>query len=96
MLYNNQNYWVFGLCPSSGILETREGNVSETGSATVLRRGGRHLLRWIPWEELTSIQKLCSLVFRVPDDNNNNVTATTTATTTTTTAAAAATTTTKD
>jgi hypothetical protein len=27
-----QNYWVFGLCPSSGILETRKHNVSETGS----------------------------------------------------------------
>jgi hypothetical protein len=24
------NYWVFGLCPSSSILETREHNVSET------------------------------------------------------------------
>jgi hypothetical protein len=22
MVYNIQNYWVFGLCPSSGILET--------------------------------------------------------------------------
>jgi hypothetical protein len=21
MMYNTQNYWVFGLCPSSGILE---------------------------------------------------------------------------
>jgi hypothetical protein len=24
MVYNTQNYWVFGLCPSSGILETIE------------------------------------------------------------------------
>jgi hypothetical protein len=32
------NYWVFGLCPSSGILETRKHNVSETGSVSVLRR----------------------------------------------------------
>jgi hypothetical protein len=31
MVYNTQNYWVFGLCPSSGILETRKHNVSETG-----------------------------------------------------------------
>jgi hypothetical protein len=23
MDYNTQNYWVFGLCPSSGILESR-------------------------------------------------------------------------
>jgi hypothetical protein len=26
------NYWVFGLCAPSGILETRKHNVSETGS----------------------------------------------------------------
>jgi hypothetical protein len=25
-----QNYWFFGFCPSSGILETRKHNVSET------------------------------------------------------------------
>jgi hypothetical protein len=24
MVYNTQNYWVFGLCPASGILETRK------------------------------------------------------------------------
>jgi hypothetical protein len=29
MVYNIQNYWVSGLCPSSGILSTRK-NVSET------------------------------------------------------------------
>jgi hypothetical protein len=32
-----QNYWVLGFCPSSGILETRKHNVSETGSVSVLR-----------------------------------------------------------
>jgi hypothetical protein len=26
MVYNNQNHWVSGLCPSSGILETRKNN----------------------------------------------------------------------
>jgi hypothetical protein len=31
MVYNTQNYWVFGLCPLSSILETRKHNVSETG-----------------------------------------------------------------
>jgi hypothetical protein len=30
MVYNTQNYWVFGLCPLSGILKIREHNVSET------------------------------------------------------------------
>jgi hypothetical protein len=37
MVYNIQNYWVFGLWPASGILETRIHNVSETGSVSVLR-----------------------------------------------------------
>jgi hypothetical protein len=32
-----ENYWVFGLLPLSGILETRKHDVSETGSVFVLR-----------------------------------------------------------
>lgn len=33
MVYNAQNHWVSGHCPSSGILVTRKYfNVSETGS----------------------------------------------------------------
>jgi hypothetical protein len=31
------NYWVSGLCPMSGILNTRKHIVSETGSLSVLR-----------------------------------------------------------
>jgi hypothetical protein len=31
MVYHIQNYWVFGLFPSSGILGTRKHDVSETG-----------------------------------------------------------------
>jgi hypothetical protein len=38
--YSTRNYWVFGPCPSSGILETRKHNVSETGSVSALRWGG--------------------------------------------------------
>jgi hypothetical protein len=38
MVYNTQDYWVFGLLPSFGILKnTKEHNVSETGSVSVLR-----------------------------------------------------------
>jgi hypothetical protein len=47
MVYNTQNYWFFGLCPSSGILETRKHDVSETGSVSVLR-----------WAEKTPTQSL--------------------------------------
>jgi hypothetical protein len=32
-----QNYWVFGLCPSPGILKARKHNMSETGSVSILR-----------------------------------------------------------
>jgi hypothetical protein len=32
-----EDYCVFGLCPSSGILKTREHNFSETESVSVLR-----------------------------------------------------------
>jgi hypothetical protein len=39
-----QNYGVFGLCPSSGILETRTPNISETGSVSILKLGGRKTL----------------------------------------------------
>jgi hypothetical protein len=31
------NFGVFGLCPSSGIVETRKLNISETGSVSILR-----------------------------------------------------------
>jgi hypothetical protein len=55
MVYNSQNYWIFGLCPSSGILEAKKLNVSGTESISVLRWGGaRHLLSWVSQKELTS------------------------------------------
>jgi S-adenosylmethionine hydrolase len=37
MVYNTQNYWIFGLSPSSGVLETRKHSVSETESVSILR-----------------------------------------------------------
>jgi hypothetical protein len=37
-VYNIKNFWVSGLCISSGILNIRKHNVSETGSVSVLRR----------------------------------------------------------
>jgi hypothetical protein len=44
MLYNTQNYLVFGLFPSSGILGTIKYDVSETRSVSVLRCGGEGAL----------------------------------------------------
>jgi hypothetical protein len=40
MVYHIENYWVFGLFPLSGILGASKHDVSETGSVSVLRRGG--------------------------------------------------------
>jgi hypothetical protein len=37
MAYNTQNYWVFGLFPSSGIVQNRKHDVSEAGSVSVLK-----------------------------------------------------------
>jgi hypothetical protein len=40
MVYNTQDYWVFGLRPLSGILTNKkEHNVLETGSVSILRWG---------------------------------------------------------
>jgi hypothetical protein len=41
-----QNYLGFGLCPSSGILETRKQNVTETWSKGPNRVGVFPLLTW--------------------------------------------------
>jgi hypothetical protein len=40
MVYHNENYWVSGLSPLSGILGNRKHDVSETASVSTLRRGG--------------------------------------------------------
>jgi hypothetical protein len=47
-------FWTF---PSSGILETRKNDVSETGSVSgpEVIRGRRHLLSWAPYKQLISI-----------------------------------------
>jgi hypothetical protein len=52
MVYDTQNYWVCGLCPSSGMLNTRK---------TVVQRlvmfpssgEGKETLFGVPWKELT-------------------------------------------
>jgi hypothetical protein len=43
-----QNYWVFGLSPSSRILKIRKRHVLKTDSVPVLWWGGRHLLCLFP------------------------------------------------
>jgi hypothetical protein len=75
-----QNHWVSGLCPSSGILNPRKHNVSETVICfRPLVRWWRHLLCWVLQKELTSITgyswgwkqirflKHGFVIFRIPD-----------------------------
>jgi hypothetical protein len=75
MVYNSQNYWVLGLRPSSGILETRKHNVWKTGFVSVRRRGkGRHLLSWVlslRTETNPVSETFCSLVPKIPDDGQS-------------------------
>jgi hypothetical protein len=57
MAYNTQSYWIFGIFPSSGVLETIKLDVSETGSVSVLKLEGedtysvgslrKTMLKWI-------------------------------------------------
>jgi hypothetical protein len=42
-----QNRCDSGLCPLTGILHIRKNNVSETGSVSILRCGGRYRLSWV-------------------------------------------------
>jgi hypothetical protein len=40
MVYNTHNHWVYGLCPSFGIINTRKHNFSQTVSLAVFKWGG--------------------------------------------------------
>jgi hypothetical protein len=68
MVYNTQNYWVSGLCPSSAVLNARKHNadpVIEVGSFSK----GSQQSRFHP--PLHSFRNLCFLVFRIPDDGQS-------------------------
>jgi hypothetical protein len=49
MVYNTQNHWFYGLCPSSGILINYKTQRFRNWICLRLQaKGGRHLLCWIP------------------------------------------------
>jgi hypothetical protein len=83
MLYNTQNYWVFGLCPSSGILEPRE-HVSENGCFHPQVGGGgkiptvlgplerANLNHWTARPDTDPVSEtLCFIVSTIPDDRQS-------------------------
>jgi hypothetical protein len=68
--FKNQDYWVFGLCQSSGVLKNiREHNVSEAGSVSVLIWGGE---RYLMTETDPISETLCSLEYRTMDKGWNS------------------------
>jgi hypothetical protein len=83
MVYNTQNYWGFGLCPQSGIVNTSQYIVSKTVSVSILKRGGKAPTLFGPleranlnhWCLLSHLRKetdpvsemICFLVFRITD-----------------------------
>jgi hypothetical protein len=82
MVHNTLNYWVFGLRPSSSILETRKHDVLETRSVSVVRWGreissfygtqqSRCLLLHPRTETDPVSETLCSLVSTISDDGRN-------------------------
>jgi hypothetical protein len=89
MVYHTQNYWVFGLCPSSGTLGIIKHDVSETASVSVLRcMRGEDIysfgsLRHLRTETDTVSETSCFLIPRIPGDrktpktgnseNNNSI-----------------------
>jgi hypothetical protein len=58
MVYNTQNYWVFYLFPSSGILENTTFRKLDLFPSSGEGGGRRHLLSWAPEKELISVQWL--------------------------------------
>jgi hypothetical protein len=60
MGYNIQNYWVFRLCPSSGILETGKHDVSETDPVCAVVRKRVHELARAFYLLVTTIWR-CSI-----------------------------------
>jgi hypothetical protein len=73
MVFNTQNYWVSELCPTSRILNTRKNNVSETGSVSVLRwgDGDTYSVGSLRKSKPLSLETLCFLVFRIPDNGES-------------------------
>jgi hypothetical protein len=55
------NYWVFGLFPSSGIVETRQHDVSETGCVSVLRCGGKIATQLRPFYRAKAVVEIYSV-----------------------------------
>jgi hypothetical protein len=49
MVNNTQNYWVSGLCSSSGVLITRKHNVSETAKKELFLRNPTECLPLSPF-----------------------------------------------
>jgi hypothetical protein len=73
MVYNTQNYWVFGLCSSSGILKPRTQRFENWIYFRPQVRGHQTQQSRCPPPHLRTetdsvSESLCALGFRIPDD----------------------------
>jgi hypothetical protein len=60
MVHNTQNYWVFGLCPNSDVVKTRNHDISETGLFRPQVRRGKGTQRHLAgYETLDKIFNNC-------------------------------------
>jgi hypothetical protein len=74
MVYHNQNYWVFGLSPLSGILRNRKHDVLEktpTQLSPLDRANFNHWTTHLRTETDPVSETLCFLFPRVPDDGES-------------------------
>jgi hypothetical protein len=73
MVYNTQNCWLLGLCPSTGILKKiREHDVLETGSVSVLTwRGDTYSVGSLRKSEPQSLDQGPNRVFPPSPENGN-------------------------
>jgi hypothetical protein len=71
MVYNTQNYCALGLYKFYGVVETRQHNVSETGSVSVLRSGVKLPTQLVPlevrWKTSTQLRPLTLALSKGPN-----------------------------
>jgi hypothetical protein len=70
MVDDTQNYWVFGLFPSFGILGNRGHDVSETGSVSVFGWERKTPTRLGPLER-ANVKTSCPLLPKIPDEGKS-------------------------
>jgi hypothetical protein len=72
MVYHTQSYWVFGLFPSYGIQGTRKHDVSEIGSVSFLRCGGKTPTQLSPLDIAQLNHNVSRCLLPTPEEGNRS------------------------